>query len=191
MKAMPTLTYEPSELVAGDTLAFELSLSDYPSQTWTLTYYLRASGLPPIEFTSSASGTSHTVDVPASTTETWAAGSYNWTCRAWKADGTKSTVRTGIMAIKPNPAAEADHDPTSWARQCLELCKVALKELADKPEVQLTFPDGRSVTYRNSGEVWAQMKKFQAEVDAEDQAELIAKGLSPRNKIMVRFTSPT
>jgi hypothetical protein len=188
---MPTLTFEPSELIAGDTLAIELILSDHPAPTWTLTYYLRASGLPTIEYTSTASGTSHSVIVPSATTENWAAGIYNWTCRAWKADSTKETVRCGIITIKPNPAAAMDHEPMSWARQGLALAKAALKELADKPEAQITFPDGRSVTYRNSGEVWALLKKFQAEIDSEDQAELIAKGLSPRSKIMVRFSNPT
>src|SRR3990170_3975155 len=54
MADIPTI--EPSEIVAGDTLKFKKSLSDYPATTWTLTYYLLKSGTQ-ITFSGTAEGT--------------------------------------------------------------------------------------------------------------------------------------
>lgn len=74
--SVPVKTTEPLIIAAGDTIAFTRSLQDYPASAgWQLKYELRGVAMP-IEFTSTASGDSHSVSVTASETSTWLAGDY-------------------------------------------------------------------------------------------------------------------
>ncbi len=67
---------EPFSIAAGETVLFERRLPDYPaSQGWAITYSMRGQ-IAAIEFTSVADGDSHSVNVPAATTATWAVGEY-------------------------------------------------------------------------------------------------------------------
>ena len=68
---------EPSEIVAGDTLKFKKSLSDYPATIWTLTYYLLKSGTQ-ITFSGTADCTDHLINVANTTTAGWTAGIYKY-----------------------------------------------------------------------------------------------------------------
>ena len=64
-------TSEPESLVAGDTVTWQKTLSDYPaSDGWVLSYRLiNAAGN--IDITSSASGDDHLVSVAATATAGW------------------------------------------------------------------------------------------------------------------------
>ena len=67
---------EPTEITAGDNLAFTRTLPDYPaSQGWILKYVLRG-GADPITFTSTPSGDDHVIAVDAATTALWLPADY-------------------------------------------------------------------------------------------------------------------
>ena len=95
-------TIEPASIVSGDTLKFLKTLTDYPAGTWTLSYDLLSddSAGKKISFTATASGTAHLVEVVASTTLGWQAGTYRYQARA--KDGTDTyTVGSGVIEILP------------------------------------------------------------------------------------------
>lgn len=113
----PVKTSEPAAVRAGDTATWEITLQDYPAGDWTLHYTL-INAAQKIEFSSAANGAAHRIEVPASTTADWEAGSYAWQCRA--VNGAQVfTIRTGTMTVLPDFGAVATLDARSHAEKTL------------------------------------------------------------------------
>jgi len=70
---------EPTSIIAGDTLSWQISLSDYPATSgWTLKYKaVCAAGY--FAITSTASGADHVVSVAKATTAAYIPGIYTLT----------------------------------------------------------------------------------------------------------------
>lgn len=115
----PSQTILPAVLRAGDTASWQISLPWRPaSQGWSLAYTLiNATGK--ISFASSANADAHRVSVPPATTSGWAAGTYQWQCRATKGDDA-FTLATGSVVIEPDFAAAATLDARSHAQKTLD-----------------------------------------------------------------------
>ncbi len=106
-----TLWREPIQLVAGDTLAFNRSLPDYPaSQGWSLLYELRG-GAQPISFQSTPiNGDAHSLSVDAATTATWLAGDY--VLSGFAINGAeRHRIYYASCPIRPNAVAEPGDVP--------------------------------------------------------------------------------
>jgi len=110
---------EPIEFVAGDTLAFNRRLADYPAdQGWSLLYELRG-GTQAVSFTSTASGSDHACVVSAATTSTWAPGSYVLEGYAVNGDQ-RFTIYYGALAIRLNLQTAPGNAPIqTFAQQML------------------------------------------------------------------------
>ena len=73
---------EPAQLRAGETLQFTIHLADYPaSDGWSIIYSARGGGgnagqFSAINFSSTADGDAHAVDVPFIETQGWIPGTY-------------------------------------------------------------------------------------------------------------------
>lgn len=185
---MPTTpTTEPSVIVAGDTLAWrrEDLQQDYPASTWTLAYRLLNSA-GHIAITASADGNAFAVAVAAATTASYPAGTYAWVATV-AAGAARYQVDQGSVVVRPNLAAATSSDQRSAARAALEACDTALRSYGAKAYLADISIAGRRQTFRSPAEFMAFRSKLQAEVAAEDNAERIANGLAPRNKLLVRF----
>jgi len=101
MTGIPVLDREPDEIVAGDTIKWKRSFSDYPASTWTLTYALRsvATSSTAIELTATDDDDDHSVNVLAATTGAWIAGDYAWD--AYVTNGTER--KKGRQRIDKSP----------------------------------------------------------------------------------------
>lgn len=113
---------EPIEFTAGDTLLFTRSLDDYPAdQGWNLTYELRG-GSQPIEFTSTASGSDHSVAVLPAVTALWLAGVYVMEGFAILAStGERHRIYYGKLTISPNlQGSSGDVDVKTFKQKALE-----------------------------------------------------------------------
>jgi hypothetical protein len=98
-------TTEPTSLYAGDRWQWTAEYSDYPNATFTLTYHLDGgSSVSGIQATATPStDTNYTVDVAASTTATYSAGTYKWIARV--ANSTDiHTINSGVLLVLPNRA---------------------------------------------------------------------------------------
>ena len=182
-----TPTTEPSVIIAGDTLAWrrEDLQQDYPASTWTLAYrLLTATGH--IAITAAADGDAFAVNVAAATTASYPSGSYTWVASV-SAGTQRYQVDQGSVVVRPNLAAASSSDQRSAARKALEACDVALASYGAKAYLADISIAGRRQTFRSPAEFMAFRSKLQAEVAAEDNAERIANGLAPRNKLLVRF----
>ncbi len=182
--AAPTPTTEPAALLAGDTATWQITLADYPATDgWALNYTL-INAAAKITFTSTAAGADHLINVAATTTATWAAGSYTWRAQAVKG-ALATTVASGTITVKPAFGA-ATLDARSHARKALAAVEAylenpqnltaAMYEIAGRRLQRLSVPD--LLTLRS---------RYQWEVAQEDNRERAARSLPDARRVMVRF----
>lgn len=178
-------TTEPTTLRAGDTWAWRREdLADYPASAWTLTYHFR-SATAFFDVTAVADGDDFAVSVAAATTVTRAPGRYAWT--AFVTAGTERyQVDSGEIEVLPDVAQAAPHDGRSFARQMLDAIEAALLNRASTDQLDLvnaTLAD-RSLQRDKSGLITLR-GQFKAELVAEDNDARRAKGLAPRNRLLM------
>jgi hypothetical protein len=171
---------EPQSARAGDTWKWTRTLDDYPAGTWTLKYrFKNATGY--FEIVASASGTDHAVTVAASTTATYAAGSYTW--MAWvEAGSEKFTVDTGTLTVDPDyRASTAAYDGRSHARKMLDAIEAWLE--SRDPAVAEYEIAGRRMKFIPTAELVKLRSRYQLEVQSAANADAIAKGEGSGRKI--------
>ena len=181
-------TTEPATIRAGDTLAWrrEDLTGDYPASAgWALAYRLvNAAGK--IDIAASASGDAFAVSVAAATSAGYTAGAYTWVATVTKG-AERYTVDTGSMQVLADLAAATTADTRSAARQALDAVDAALRVYGSKAYLQEISIAGRGQKFQTPGEFMAFRSRLQGEVAREVNAERLANGLAPKNKLLVRF----
>jgi len=178
---------EPATLTAGDRWRWQRDLSDYPAGTWTLTYALRNANSA-IDITAGASGTTHDIDESAATTADYAPGDYVW--QAYVSDGTsRYQVGSGRVTVAVNFAAAGVTDGRSHARVMLDYIEARLEGRASTEALDtLSYSiAGRSLSRMSLADLLPLRDKYRAEVQREEQAERVARGLESGRQIRVRF----
>lgn len=121
--SVPIRNYEPINFTAGDTLSFQRSLGNYPaSGGWQLVYELRGNGQQ-IEFSSTANGNTHVINVAAALTALWLPSQYVMEGFAVNA-GTSERERIYLnnLVITQNlQGSPADIDVKTHAQKMVEL----------------------------------------------------------------------
>lgn len=179
-----------TNLTAGDTLSFTTITPDYPASAgWSMVYKLvpRTAGTV-ISITSSASGDDHLLQAAASTTATWAVGSYTWVGYVLKG-AERYTLESGSITIDADPGVVTGLDLRSSAKKALDAVNTLLESYGSKAYLQSFEIAGRRQQFHSPGELLAFRSRLMAEVAREDNAARIRAGLSPRNQISVRFTT--
>ena len=185
-----TPTTEPATVVAGDTITWQKSLTDYPATTWTLKYrLLNAAGK--IDITATASGTDYLVSVSSTTSAAYTAGDYDYLAWVEKGSGPtaeRNTVATGRITVKPNLAALNTYDGRSPARKIYEgllaAYQTAVTARAFVAEYEIA---GRRMKFNGKADWLTELNYWKAQVAAEDRAEKIADGLGVGARVLVRF----
>src|SRR5690242_13109102 len=115
------MSVELPELVAGDTLEFLTTISDYPpADGWTFKIRLRpiSGAADEIDLTATTSGTDYLIQVAPSITVDWTPGDYSWSSWVEKS-GARYTIESGLTAILENPEGDGANDTRSPARKIL------------------------------------------------------------------------
>jgi hypothetical protein len=178
----------PSRVTAGDTVQWQIALADFPASVgWVLKYrFINAAGK--IDIISSASVDDHLVSVTATTSSGWTAGDYDYQAYVEGAGAVRHTISTGRIKVLPNLAANTTNfDNRTDARKCLDLLNEAFASYGSKAYTKEYEIAGRRMAFANPGEFLSFRSKVQQEVNREEAAARIARGESPRNKILVRF----
>jgi hypothetical protein len=180
-----------STLIAGDTLDFDTPGGDYPpTDGWTLKYQLTPRFTSPVQtpitLTASADGSNYRTQLGPATTVTWAAGEY--TCDKWvEKVGARVTLipEEEQVTIKPDPAAKTQgYDGRTQAAKAVDDLKAALATYtASQGHIATYAINGRSITFRSSADIVAQLNFWQRELVREKAAE---SGENPR-RFYVRF----
>lgn len=181
-------TREPLEIVAGDTLDFTRSLSDFPATNgWSLKYELRGGGQA-IEFTSTADGAAHHVKVEEDVTALWLPGDYVLTGYAIEAaTGDRHTIYLANCAVLVDQAAApAEQDTSTHAQRMLQLTEARLEEMAqhvlNRSNVQET-----EFERVNRLELLKLRNHYKAEVANEQDRQRAQSGQKSRNKVTPLF----
>jgi hypothetical protein len=181
-------TIEPASVVAGDSIAWRITLPDYPASAgWVLSYVLiNAAGK--ISITSAADGDDHLVSIAAATSAAYASGDYTWQS-AVTLGADRYTLSRGSIKIRPNLAAQAaGFEARSTARKALDDLRAALVTwLASNGQVQEYEIAGRKMKYASAADIQSRIAIVEREVAREDAADKLAAGLNPARRILVRF----
>lgn len=173
---------------AGDTLAFDERVADYPASSgWTLNYRLvRRDGAVAYTFSGTASGDLHAISVAAATTAAWVPGTYTWV--SWVASGALShSVGNGTVEVLPNPrTAVGPLDLRTEAQTALDNVRATIRGKATADVLRYTIA-GRSLERYTMAELVALESQLAAQVKREARAATIAAGGADPRRLSVRL----
>ncbi len=137
------MTKLPKMITSGDTVSWDVTVPDYLSTAWTLTYYFAHAAETPIPVVAegNADGTYTLKMTPAVSSRFLVAADYHYTARV--SDGTDTyTVARGTVGVKPNPTLP--HDTRSHWEIGLAAVKAVLENRLSDPAVDYEI-DGLKV----------------------------------------------
>jgi hypothetical protein len=159
-------TTEPAVLNAGDLWEWTREFSDYPSPTWTLSYYFRHpefEGVKTFDATADGDG-GHSISVAATDTAQYVGGRWSWIARV--ASGSSVyTVDRGTVEVRADFADEAN-DFRTYNQRCLDAIEAVRENRANTDQASWAI-EGRSVSRMSPDELERQWHKFRDLVFAE------------------------
>jgi len=181
-----------NDLTVGDTWSFNVTASDYPAPTWTLTLYLvprfTTPAQSPISLTSTASGEEHSFALAATVTATYVPGAYGFMTVA--SDGTQrftldGSAWSGEVTLRPDPSAAAQGDDhRTQAQRALDDLRAALATYtATNGHVAEYEINGRRMKFRAGAEIETMIAFWQKERAAEVRADAVARGMADPRKV--------
>lgn len=180
---------EPSVVIAGDTLVWLKTLTDYPASSgWTL-HYRAINVAGNFDIISTASGADHAIAVAATVSAQYAPGEYQWQSYVTNTGGERYTIATGSIIVKPNWAAQqAGLDTRSNAKKILDALESAWVNASATRAYVFEYQIGeRKMKFATRGEWIAEMDYWRREVAREQRAEKLAAGFASGRKVYVRF----
>lgn len=183
-------TVEPSELIIGDRWLWKRAdlASDYPVADYALSYTADKQGAGSTSFsiTATESGGEYLVEVASATTAGYTAGTYNWQAYITRAsDSQRVSVARGTWNVIANLSASTA-DPRSHVKKVLDAIEAVLESRATVDQMAYSI-QGRSLSRTPIADLLLLRDKYKAEYRRELDAERIANGLAPKNKLLVRF----
>ncbi len=178
-------TTEPECVRAGETLRWEISLSDYPASTWTLTYTFTKKD-EQFTITATADGDKHSVTVLPAVSGLYEHGKYRYFGQV--TDGTNVyTVRQGYLDVQPNLAKfPQGYDDRSHAVKVLEALNAMIEGKASKDQIAYSI-GGRQLSRLTPTELLTWRNQYKWFVHQEEQRERLRKGQQLGGYIQVRM----
>lgn len=184
--AEPVPSVEPSSFVAGDTVAWTKSLSDYLPSDWTLSYSFRAEdGGALLNVTGAASGNDHALTISAASTSTLRPGTWLWHSYV-TAGAVRYTVGSGSLSITPNfQNINYTTDLRSSAKKAYDNALAAWENVRLGQTVTL---NGRTYTQHNLDSLTRYVDRCRLDYASELRAQEMAKTGIDTRRIGVRFS---
>ena len=173
-------TKEPESIVAGDTLKFDITLADYPAgDGWTLKYNLvNKDGT--IQFSSTANGDDHRINVAFGTTANWVPGWYTMVGYVTNQTEQFQLFHPTRIEVLPNPASAENRDTRSVYQKILYLMEAAMLSGASRETAEVSA-EGVTVRWKDGNDFLTRLNWVKSQVNATN-------GKSKR--ILTRFSSP-
>lgn len=185
--SMTLATQIPASLRAGDTWTWQVSLPDYPAPTWVLSYILYSSTAK-TTLTATASGSSHLILVPTTTSDDIAPGRCDWIASVTNGSE-RYQVASGAVEVLVNIAAivSGGYDGRSQARQILDALDALMASRATDDQLDLIRTQlGDRAVQRDPVALLKWRQHYAAIVANEDRAMARARGES--GFVQMRFT---
>lgn len=168
---------EPSKVRAGLTAKWERQIDDYDAASWSAEYSLHAEGLTSIAVPTTGSGNEYSVNVPPTTTSTWAPGLYHYILTV--TDGTDVfEIDSGSIEILSETASGND---LMDAKAVLAKAEAEYEERITGKASSYSIKD-RSLTRMDADELRQAIGYWRRRVQALQETENRRKG-KPSNRI--------
>ena len=139
----------PTEITAGDSLAWTETESEYPAGDGWVVHYVLVNASSRITFNSVADGDKHSFVIDMATTGAWKAGDYTY--QRYVTDGSERiTLTNGTVEIKPDFTTASDH--RSHAKKVLDAIEAVIENRATLDQESYSIA-GRSLTRMNVEEL--------------------------------------
>jgi hypothetical protein len=139
-------TCEPTEIIAGDTVAWTKTLGNYPAADWTLKYRLIGASVDS-EITATEDGETFEVTIPASTLAAVVTDTdvrmIGWVENSDETE--RYTVYDDYVRVRPNVATATATNLKTHAVRTLEVIEAAIEDRLTA-DMQSYSIDGRAVT---------------------------------------------
>lgn len=181
----PISTVIPARIKAGATLIFQLSLPDYSAADGWVINFKGQNKDNTFEFSSTASGSNHLINVTAAVTAGWLAGDYLLEAEVVKAAETY-TVANIWITVDANLSGPDTGDPRSQARRTLDNINAVLESRATH-DVLKSAIEGTVIERMSIAELLMLKDRYEAIVAREDMAAKAAQGKGNGKTTFVRF----
>lgn len=175
----------PFELSAGNTWQWNIAglTSDYPADSWTLTYYFKSKG-DSFEIVAIADGLAFAISAASSVTADFMPGVYNF--RAFVELGVdRFEIDTGWLTVNPDYTKQSNFDARSHARKVLDAIEKVIEGRATKDQQQYSIA-GRQLIKTAIPDLLLLRQTYRRDVENENKTARIAAGLSAGNRILMR-----
>lgn len=174
----------PEKFHAGDSLAWDRSIADYPaSDGWTLTYTL-INSVNKYAFNASANGENYTVAVSTTTTAPFVAGVYSWVETVAKA-GQRVTLSSGNVEILPDLMVAANADLRLHAQKMVDALEAAWLAFATSKGTLKSYQLADVKTeFKDAADLQAQLTYWKKQLKIQRIQAGIEK---PNNRIYMRL----
>ena len=159
-------TKEPVSITAGDTASWNKTLSDYPANTFSLTYQLAPlAGGETTTLSSSANGTTHEVRLTAATTAGFSAGDYRLipVVKDIANSGATNTATLSISRVTIKPPATSEVDARTTAELILGELQETYRKLA-RNTISTATVNGRTYTRNSMADLRAEIIYWENQV---------------------------
>lgn len=183
LASQPTV---PDKITAGDSLQFDFTVDDYPSDDgWVVTYYFFNS-TSNFDFEATADGNGgYEVNVLPTITTGWPVGVYSYQARAVKGTETHSVDSGCDIEIAPN-VSSGPIDGRSWAQKMLDALETRIADRTAQVTNSYVIGD-RQINKMTLEELITARDRMKQIVLQEQNAKRATKGLDSRRKIRTRF----
>jgi hypothetical protein len=176
-------------LIAGDTLDFSTTVTNYPaSDGYTLKYRLvpRVAGTPiDLTATTDTDGVSYRVQASPIVTSSWTAGEYDWFSWVEKV-GARYSVGNGQTVIQPNPAVASTSDRRSHAQKTLDAIEAVIEGRASLDQQEYTIGN-RQLKRTPLADLMELRKYYQSLVKADETTAALNGGRPVPNRFSARL----
>ena len=185
--ADPVPTFEPTEFRLGDSLQWNKTLEDYPSDEWLLTYKIipQSSGtVRTITAAQAVDTKTHEIRVVSDTTAAWTAGD-NWMVGYVVFEDDRFQIYQGPMTILANPATALTFDGRTYLQRILDLLEASI-EANEAPRNVIRYSYGGVTSEVRTLEDALKARQILLAAIANEAAAV----LGQQRRILTRFRTP-
>lgn len=187
--ATTVLSDIPTEITAGDSVAWKRFFSDYRADNgWSLVYalVLLASTSAQIKITAASDGADHLIEESATDTSSWTPGRYRYEAYV-KKDAERIRVDFGDVEILPDfEAASNGYDARTPNEVILDALEATQAGRATEAESSIAI-GGRQISLLNPRELREEIEAFRGKVKQERDLRRVRQGRSIGKTIKVQF----
>jgi len=183
----PTIpTVVPDSFVAGDTVKFNITDSDYPASAGTLNFFFVNADGSFTETSTTADGDTHNIVISATDSGAITAGTFSYQGRYTNtATSEETTIRQGTTIVKPE-FTDTAFDNRSQTKITLDALEATIAGKATGDQASMSIA-GRSISRYSPEELLVWLDKYTKMYQSELTDEALAAGKANPRKVRMWF----